>query len=281
MCSRNKSKAIPLFKHLWGFESPNDDPPQPFHSSVTIGSAVTKAQKGRHPQSREVSAEPLAPPCRTPSVRSWQPAQPQSPPCARPAHSLLCASFQPRLGLSARDWSRTLAKAGLHMHEGHEVGGSRLRAARPALRLHFQHPSPPGKSNSRTARHSNWKAQGFRPEHGESRRRAQTRDRIPKSLPARTLPPGRPRPAPWVPHGPARSPEFTANSAAILEEDCRSPPAAGRTPDRRACPRRRLNRKSPRVPLRTACGARAGVRKTPDSALTHSYRFSLKPFPFK
>lgn len=46
-------------------------------------------------------------------------------------------------------------------------------------------------------------ARGCGPERGESRRRAQTRARTPESLPARALPRDQPRPAPWVPHGPA------------------------------------------------------------------------------
>lgn len=202
MCSRNKSKAIPFSNISGGSNHQRMTHPNLSIAPSLSGSAVAKVQEGRHPQGREVSAEPLAAPCRAPSVRCSQLAQHQSPPCARPAHSLLCASFQPRLGLSARDWSRTPAKAGLHTHEGHEVGESRFRAARPALRLHFQHPSPPGQSGSRTARHSNWEARSCRPERWENRRRAQTRARTPKSLPARTLPPDRPRPAPWVSAGP-------------------------------------------------------------------------------
>lgn len=252
--------------------------------SLSGSAAVTKVQEGRHPQGREVSAEPLAPPCRAPSVRCLQLAQRQSPPCARPAHSLLCASFHPGLGLRARDCSRTPAKAGLHTHEGHEAGGSRLGAARPALRLHFQHPSPPGQSGSRAARHSNWEARGCRPERGERRRRAQTRARTPKSLPARALPPGRPRPAPWVPAGPPRPCALTRIyrqqrrhlGGGLPEPSCRREdpgpeglPAA--TPEQKGAPSPPENR----VRGSSRCAQNSGLGS--DS----SYRFSLRPFPFK
>lgn len=128
-------------------------------------------------------------------------------------------------------------------------------------------------------------ARGCGPERGESRRRAQTRARSPESLPARALPRDRPRPAPWVPVGPPRPCRAHPNLPPTAPPSWRRTAGAllprGGPPDRRGCPRRRLNRKAARGPLRTAGEARAGGRRTPDFALTHRRRFSRRTFPFE
>lgn len=118
------------------------------------------------------------------------------------------ASFQPRLGLSARDLSRTLVKVSLPTPEGYLWDGaaSGPRAwppGTPPLRLPFKHSSP-GQSSSRVARHSNRGGAGL--QAGKRRKQAlRTNSRPHSERPDCTSAPRKPAPPPpWVPVGPSR-----------------------------------------------------------------------------
>lgn len=244
--------------------------------------ALSGCPAGRHPQSPQSRGEP----------GTTEPGTcPQLAVALRPAHSLLREELPSSLAWAslpktpAVPWRKRDRK---HLRDkGWEGAGSGPHARLPKTR--------------RSASASNAHLQGeaaaapraIQTEGGAGRpgrtRRKQAARTHPRPHRERTHCTSAPlEPAPPCPVGPrgslsalTRSPEFTANSAAILEEDCGRRPAADRTPGQEACPWRRLNRKAPRVPLTAAREARAGGHKTLHPDLLHRQRVPLRPFPFK